>query len=199
VRVPLLSPDDPPPGRPSRVLVNGTSGAGKSTMARRLAEALDLPYTEMDALFHGPDWVPNPDFLERVESFTSQPRWACEFQYDTARPLLADRADLMVWLDYPHHLVMWRLTRRTVGRRVRRAELWNGNAEAPLRTFLTDPEHVLRWAWATRHWAGRRVVALLESHPGLAVVHLRSPAEAERWLDGPLAAAALADGQDGRR
>lgn len=189
----MLHADDPLPFRPHRVTVSGTSGSGKSTMAQRIAAVLDLPYTELDSLFHGPGWVPKDDFLDNVESFTSGNLWVCEFQYDAARPLLADRADLMVWLDFPHALALWRVARRTVSRRIRGEELWNGNREAPLRTFFTDPEHVIRYAWATRHRARQRVGSLLGSHPGLPVVRLRSPAEAERWVDGPLAAVA-ADG-----
>lgn len=171
------------------MVVNGTSGAGKSTMAARIGKALNVPYTEMDALYHGPDWIPNPDFLQVVKAFSSEPSWVCEYQYDVARPLLAQQADLMVWLDLPTPLVMWQLTRRTVLRRLRSQELWNGNREAPLRTFWTDPEHVVRWAWATRHDAATRVQGLLEADPDLPVVRLGSWRQAAHWLSGPLARA----------
>jgi adenylate kinase family enzyme len=187
--MPLLHADEPLPGRPTRVTVNGTSGSGKSTLARRLGELLDLPYTEMDSLFHGPSWTPQPGFVDAVDAFTAQPRWVCEYQYDQVRALLAERANLVVWLDLPHPLVLRRVALRTVGRRIRRQELWNGNREGPLRAFLTDPEHVVRYAWSTRHGARDRADALLTSHPRLPVVRLRSPGEVERWLAGPLAAA----------
>jgi adenylate kinase family enzyme len=186
--VPLLSADDPLPDRPMRVTVNGTSGSGKTTLAQRVGQALGLPHTETDALFHGPGWTPRPDFLDRVRDLTSQPRWVCEYQYDAARPLIADRADLVVWLDPPVPLVMWRVVRRTVVRRLRRQELWNGNREGPLRAFFTDREHVVRYAWATRHKAKQRVDDLLASHPAMPVVRLRSRREVDRWLAGPLAA-----------
>jgi adenylate kinase family enzyme len=171
-----------------RVTVNGTSGSGKTTLAARIGRALDLPHTETDALFHGPEWTPRPDFLDKVRELTSQPRWVCEYQYDAARPIIADRADLVVWLDLPAPVVMWRVGRRTVVRRLLRQELWNGNREGPLRTFFTDREHVVRYAWATRHRAEDRVRGLLASHTELPVVHLRSRREAERWLAGPLTA-----------
>lgn len=180
--MPLLGPANTLPDLPQRVVVNGASGAGKSTLARWIGRLWDLPYTEMDALFHGPGWVPNPDFLDRVEEFSAAPRWVCEFQYDAARPLLADRADLMVWLDTAVPVTMWRITRRTVVRRVRRQELWNGNREGPLLGFFSDPEHVVRWSWRTRHAAAERVAAVLESHPELPVVRLRSRREADHWL-----------------
>jgi adenylate kinase family enzyme len=169
------------------VTVNGTSGAGKSTLARRVGELLDLPYTEVDSLFHGPGWTPNPDFVEAVDAITSGPRWICEYQYDAARPMLRQRADLVVWLDLPTHMAMWRVTRRTVARRLRRQELWNGNREGPLRDVLTHPDHVVRYAWSTRHDAEERARGLLASLPRLPVVHLRSTRQVRHWLRGPLA------------
>ena len=44
--------------------------------------------------------------------------------------LVADRADVVVWLDLPLSLVMWRLLRRTARRGTcDKTELWNGNVE----------------------------------------------------------------------
>jgi adenylate kinase family enzyme len=168
--------------------VNGTSGSGKSTLARRLGVLLDLPYTELDSLFHGPGWTANPAFDGAVAALAAGQEWVVEFQYDQARPVLAGRTDLMVWLDLPRHLVMRRVVRRTVRRRIRREELWNGNREAPLRTVWTDPEHIIRWAWDTHTHSGPRVDALLAERPEVVVVRLRTPREVERWLAGPVAA-----------
>ena len=185
--MPLLHADDPLPYRPSKVTVNGTSGAGKSTLSRRIGKILDLPYTEMDSLFHGPGWTPNPGFVDVVDTITTSPGWVCEYQYDLARPMLSQRADLVVWLDLSAPLTMWRVTKRTVTRRVRRQELWNGNMEGPFHEFLTDTEHVVRYAWTTRNDARARARGLLASHPQLPVVRLRSPREVEQWVAGPLA------------
>ena len=187
--MPLLGPDDLLPRPPQRVLVNGTSGSGKSTLARLIGEHLDLPYTELDSLFHGPAWVPRETFCEDVDRFSSQDRWVTEFQYDPVRPMLAERADLFVWLDLPRRLVMMRLVRRTLSRRWRRTALWNGECEAPLHTFFTDPEHVVRYAWRTHPTTAERARAALATHPSLLVVRLSSVAEVNRWLNTTLSSA----------
>jgi adenylate kinase family enzyme len=179
---PVLSASDPLPQRPNRVAVAGVSGSGKSTLARRLATLLDLPYTEMDALFHGPGWTPRPTFRAEVEALVAGDRCVCEWQYDEARPLVAARADLLVWVDLPFRVALGRLVRRTVGRRVRREELWHGNREAPLHTFFTDPDHVVRWSVRSRHSYRDRIPAVAAEHPGLVVVRLRSAREVDRWL-----------------
>ena len=40
-----------------RISVVGSSGSGKTTVARRIAEALDAPHVELDELHWGPDWA----------------------------------------------------------------------------------------------------------------------------------------------
>ena len=53
-----------------RVAVVGTSGSGKSTFARALAERMGVPFTELDSLHHGPGWTEaSPEELRaRVEA-----------------------------------------------------------------------------------------------------------------------------------
>jgi adenylate kinase family enzyme len=170
---------DPPP---RRILVAGVSGSGKTTLANRIAERARIPHTEIDALQHGPNWVPIETFADDVERFTREKQWITEWQYRAVRPLLAERADTLVWLDLPTALTMSRVIRRTFRRRVRREQLWNGNVEGPLWTFFTERDHIIRWAWRTRKtWRGH-VAEASAAHPELRIVRLRSSADVERWL-----------------
>lgn len=186
----MQSHHDPLPHCPRRVLVAGVSGAGKTTLAGRIAAITGGPHTEIDALYHGPGWTPRTEFLADVRSLVTVESWTTEWQYDAARPLLAESADVLVWLDLPFmRVTLPRLLRRTVRRRRNREELWNGNREAPLWTVLTDRDHILRWAIRTRRKYSDAVPRLLQDHPHLVVVRLRSPQDAEEWLAGPLAGA----------
>jgi adenylate kinase family enzyme len=184
----MLGPVDPLAGRPSRVLVAGTSGAGKTTTAARIADILGIPHVEIDALFHGSDWTPRPSFVGDVRAFSAGPVWVTEWQYRAVRAHLADRADLLVWLDLSRSLVMRQVIRRTLVRRLRRQELWNGNREPALSTILTDREHIVRWAWNTHHKTHARVAHVMRQRPDLCVVRLRNRKEVSRWLSGPLQA-----------
>lgn len=184
----VLSPDDSLRRPPRRVLVAGVSGAGKTTLAKRIAAILDAPYVEIDALYHGPDWAPRADFLEDVRSLVSKESWVTEWQYSDARPILVRRAEVMVWLDLPFTTVtLPRVVRRTFLRRLRREVLWNGNMEPPLSTFFTDPDHIVRWAFFTRNKYRFQVPALEATRPELIIVRLRSQREVDRWLTGSLA------------
>lgn len=166
-----------------RIIVAGTSGAGKTTIARRIAERLGLSCVEIDSLFHGPGWVPRESFVIDVDRFSAQKRWVTEWQYEVVRDLLAERATTMVWLDLPRSLVMWQVMRRTLVRRVRRVEMWNGNREGPLYEFFVDRNHIVRWAWRTHASTRNRIMLAIEEHPHLDVVQLRSRRDARAWVE----------------
>jgi adenylate kinase family enzyme len=187
----LLGPDDPLPSLPRRILINGNAGAGKTTLAVAVGAQLGLPHTELDGLFHGPGWEPRAEFLDDVAALVAGERWIAEYQYGEAHPLLLARGDLMIWLDPPRRVSMWRVIRRTLRRRFRREVLWNGNVEGPLHHIFRDPEHIIRWAWTSHPRAAQRIDLVLRERPELPVVRLRSDAEVARWraslarLSGP--------------
>ncbi|MFE4543390.1 AAA family ATPase [Arthrobacter sp. NPDC056727] len=183
----MLTYKEPLPRRPFRVVVAGVSGTGKTTLAGRIAVIIGAPHIEIDALYHGPNWVPRESFLDDVRSMVAQDSWTTEWQYRAARPLVTERADLVVWLDLPFWTTtLPRLVRRTLRRRLRREILWNGNTEPPLRTFFTDPDNIVRWAISTHFKYRAKILALETAAPHVTVVRLRSQREVERWLAGPL-------------
>jgi adenylate kinase family enzyme len=151
---------------------------------------LNVPHVEIDSLYHGPGWSPRPTFADDVLRFVAESEWVTEWQYDQVRALIAERAELMVWLDLSRSRVLQQVIRRTVQRRLRRQELWNGNQEQPLWTVFSNREHIVRWAWSTHHATADRMHALLEQRPGLDVVRLENRSAVQRWITGPLRAAA---------
>ncbi|WP_454728226.1 AAA family ATPase [Cellulosimicrobium protaetiae] len=184
----LLGPDDDVVARlgrvPRRIAVAGVSGAGKTTLAGRLGERLGIPFTELDALHHGPAWTPRPAFLDDVRALAAQDAFVTEWQYAAARPLLLARAEVVVWLDLPTRVTMRQVVARTLRRSVRREVLWNGNVEPPLwRTWYQAPEeNIVRWAWTTRHKYRDLPDEVARDAPDVLVVRLRSRREVERWL-----------------
>ena len=180
----VLGAEDLLPSTPRRVLVVGTSGSGKTTLAARIAPRLGLEHVEIDALFHGPDWQPRPTFVEDVRAFAERDGWITEWQYSSHLGDLLQRCtDLVVWLDLPTAVVMRQVTVRTLRRRLLRQQLWNGNVEGPLREVLTDPDHIIRWAWRTRRNPARRIEGLHAVRPEVPVVRLRSRREVRRWVE----------------
>ncbi len=85
-----------------RINVVGVTGSGKTTLARRLSDRLDIPHVELDALFWGPGWTETPDdvFRERVRQALAGERWVVDGNYSRIRDIIWPRADTIIWLDY---------------------------------------------------------------------------------------------------
>ena len=176
----------PTPYKPKRLVVVGTSGAGKTTFASRLARLLDMPHFELDAFRHGPNWTetPNDIFREKISDALSGQDWVVDGNYSIARDIVWTRATTIVWLDYPFNVTFWRLFRRTISRYVRGTELWNGNRE-DLKGVLFAKDSLFIWA-IRRHWSRRKFYPLAFARPEYAhleVLRFRSPRAADRWLN----------------
>jgi adenylate kinase family enzyme len=190
----MLGPADSLSCPINRIGVAGPAGVGTSTHCRMISERLAVPTVEIDSLYHGPEWTRRPTFEADVDRFTSAPDWVIEWGYNAVKSMLNERMDLLIWLDHPRWTVVRRVVARTVVRRLRRQELWNGNLEPPLWTFFTDPEHIVRWSWQGYGKYAAKVAELLASPVGerLTVVRLSGQREVDTWLAGPFAAAAAA-------
>ena len=165
----------------------GTTGAGKTTLAAEIARALGVPHFELDYYRFRPNWVetPNDEFRESVREALRGDRWVADGNYGLARDVIWPRATMLVWLDFPIYVVMWRLFWRTIGRGVFRKELWHGNREKLWWHFATR-DSLFLWALKT-HWFRRRQIPeqlARPEHGHLELVHLRSPRAAREWMRG---------------
>jgi len=168
-----------------RIVVVGTSGCGKTVLARRLARSLGHSYVELDELFWGPRWTPKPEaeFRRLVEAAASAPRWVADGNYGRVRDILWPRATTIVWLNYSFPRVLLRALRRTLGRVITREPFWHGNKES-LRLAFFSRKSILLWVISTFHRRRKELADLRASgkYPHLSWIELRRPADAEPYL-----------------
>jgi adenylate kinase family enzyme len=170
---------------PRQIVVKGSSGSGKSTVAAELASRLGLTYIELDALHHGPNWneATAEELRVRVrEAMDGAPGgWVIDGNYDSKLGgLVVDEADTIVWLDLPLSVKVPRVWRRTMHRIWKDVELWNGNRER-WRDLFAGRNSVFYWAFRNHVRHRRQWPKRFEGDTRL--VRLRSQGEASRWLE----------------
>ncbi len=168
-----------------RIVIVGTSCAGKSTFARALAAARGCPYVDLDELYWSPGWWPRPEpeFLQAVTQAVAGEHWVIAGNYGHARDLLWARATDIAWLNYSLPVVFWRGLRRTTARVLSGELLFHGNRESFRMSFLSR-ESILWWILSTYHRRRREFQGLRAAGPfaHLQWHELRSPEQAPALL-----------------
>lgn len=100
----------------NRVLVIGCAGAGKSTVARQVADITGLPLIHLDQHFWRPGWVESDKavWASKVEALIAESHWIMDGHYGGSLPLRLARADTTIFLDLPRWLCLWRVLQRTL-------------------------------------------------------------------------------------
>ena len=168
-----------------RIAILGCSGTGKSTLARHIGARLDLPVVHLDTLFWEPGWVEaeTPVFRQRVIQALAANEWVCDGNYMTkTADLRLPQADLILWIDQPVWLRIWRILRRTLSHMGKsRVDLPEGCPERFDRTFLP----FLKWTWDFDRVTRPRIQAALDTRiPEKRVTHLRGDREIATYLAG---------------
>lgn len=104
-----------------RIIVIGCCGAGKSTVAREVAERLALPLHHLDRLFWLPNWEERDReaFTRDQEAILREPAWIIDGNYGSTMGLRLAACDTVIYLDLPLHVCLWRVLKRSLARNPR--------------------------------------------------------------------------------
>ncbi|WP_316858263.1 hypothetical protein [uncultured Cohaesibacter sp.] len=83
-----------------RIVIIGSAGSGKTTLALALASRLQLPLTHLDRHFWLPGWKEkdNLQFLSEIETIAERESWIIEGNYSQTLPMCLKRADFFIYL-----------------------------------------------------------------------------------------------------
>ncbi|KAA3656548.1 MAG: hypothetical protein DWQ04_30780 [Chloroflexi bacterium] len=102
--------------------VIGGAGSGKTTLANWLSIEFDFPCFYLDQIgWSEAGKVPLDKRMEKVEHILTNSRWITEGVFLWWTDPLLENADLIVWLDIPFHIVVWRIVKRHI------VASWQGN------------------------------------------------------------------------
>lgn len=162
-----------------RVMIVGCAGAGKTTLARRLAEASGLPLVHLDFHYWRPGWqLPDlEDWRKRVCALAGASEWIMDGNYSNTYDVRMPRADTLIWLDYPRSVCLRRVLLRTLtGYGRTRSDL---PESCPERFDLA----FLRYVWNFPDKYRPRIANAIGRFGGhLRIAHLRRDRDAEGFL-----------------
>lgn len=94
-----------------KILVTGNAGAGKSTLGRKVADQLDIPFYTLDKIFWQPGWqkTPHDEKRQKLATITTTKHWVI----DGVSPDVEAIADIIIFLDMPRRVCLVRALNRS--------------------------------------------------------------------------------------
>jgi adenylate kinase family enzyme len=128
-----------------RILIIGSAGAGKTTLARYISQQCALPLIHLDQEFWRPGWASTPGELwkQRIAQIITQPAWIIDGYYHDILEETCRAADTIIFLDLSHRLCTYRVCLRYLKNRLLhqvRLDLPDGCPEQLRWSFLS-------WIW----------------------------------------------------
>ncbi|MHA1990623.1 MAG: hypothetical protein ACW981_11530 [Candidatus Hodarchaeales archaeon] len=104
-----------------KIAILGITGSGKSALATRLSVVLDVPVYHLDDIFwlHGWKQISRIKFRKAVKSFVGQDKWIIDGNHSKTMDLTLSNANLVIFLDIPLYIALFRLVTRSIGRNTR--------------------------------------------------------------------------------
>lgn len=99
-----------------RIMIIGSGGAGKSTLARQLGEGLHLDVYHLDALMWRPGWVmaPREERIDIQQRLVKKDEWVIDGNFGNTLDLRLQAADTVILIDLPRIVCIYRVLKRVV-------------------------------------------------------------------------------------
>ncbi|HYP51431.1 MAG TPA: DNA topology modulation protein [Pyrinomonadaceae bacterium] len=162
-----------------KVMIIGSSGAGKSTFSRRLSEKTGLPLIHLDVLFWKPNWVETDkeEWKKILEKAVAGDSWIMDGHFGGTIGMRLEKCDTVIFLDMPRALCVYRILKRVVTyQKGKRPDMADGCDEKFDWQFL-------KWVWNFPERSKPKIEKLLAEHQNsITLFRLKSTKEVERFL-----------------
>jgi hypothetical protein len=175
-----------------KIAIIGSSGAGKTTLARSLHSILNIRVVHLDRVFWQPHWKKKPKDTrgEIIEKIVKNPEWIIEGTYLSLSEARLDAADTIIFLDvnplicihriFKRHRLFWPLNRLIIKQQhdrvgFKRRDLPEGSVDKLTLLYILK---VLFFPFLDR----RTLINKFDNYGSKEIIYLRSTKEVEAFL-----------------
>lgn len=162
-----------------RILIIGSGGAGKSTLARQLGERLHLDVYHLDALMWRPGWVmaPREERIDIQQQLVKKKDWIIDGNFGNTLDLRLQAADTVILIDLPRIICVYRILKRVARYRGTTRPDMGASCEEKLDFAF------LKWIWNFPDVQRPQLLRQIQQHPKQPnLVHLKSSRAVRNYL-----------------
>ncbi len=161
-----------------KIVIIGSPGAGKSSLARELGSIFNNKVYHLDRIFWRPGWIEKPrdTRIDILQDLVREKRWIIDGTYLNTSELHLETADTIIFLDNAPLFCLWRI--------IKRHRAYDGRSRRDIPMGSTDKlTFILIMKVLVFPFRGRRTLKKnLRNYKSKQIIWLRSPKDVENFL-----------------
>lgn len=161
-------------------MIIGCCGSGKTTLARKLSNKLNLPLIHLDKLNWRDNWqnISKEEFDDLLWAEVIKPTWIIDGNYERTIPLRLKYCDTVIYMDYSRISCLYGVIKRVV--------MGYGKSRPDMGGYC--PERFdfdfIKFVWNFNKNNRKRYYDILSSKEDIQVIILRNRRQAAHFLQG---------------
>lgn len=161
-------------------MIIGCCGSGKTTLAKKLSNKLNLPLIHLDKLNWRDNWqnISKEEFDDLLWAEVVKPTWIIDGNYERTIPLRLKYCDTVIYMDYSRISCLYGVIKRVV--------MGYGKSRPDMGGYC--PERFdfdfIKFVWNFNKNNRKRYYDILSSKEDIQVIILRNRRQAAHFLQG---------------